>query len=158
MSRLSDFAKSTEETAIGFLDGRHIRMPKAIHVLFLGPMDFGSKVHDVLLDGPNSRLFIAPDYRELWAIPKPDSIQVAILHDTLSSFELEDACRFIRRRWPHARILVLRSGEGFLEDALYDERVALTAAPEVLRAAIERLAGEWQGARITEKGQNGYRF
>jgi len=70
-----------------------------------------------------------------------------ILHNTLSSFELEDASRFIRRRWPHARILVLHSGEGFLEDALYDERVALTVAPGVLLAAIERLAGGWQGQR-----------
>jgi hypothetical protein len=83
----------------------------------------------------------------LWAIPKQESIQVVILHNTLSPFELEDASRFIRRRWPHARILILRRGVGFLDDALYDEHVVPTAAPEVLLAAIERLAGGWQGRR-----------
>jgi hypothetical protein len=77
----------------------------------------------------------------LWEIPKEESIQVAILHNTLSPVELEDASRFIRRRWPHARILVLRRGVGLLDDALYDERVAPTVTPEVLLAAIEWLAG-----------------
>ncbi|MGD0940688.1 MAG: hypothetical protein ABR905_13370 [Terracidiphilus sp.] len=147
MSRLSSFAKGVEETSIGGLDGRDVQPPKAIHVLSVGPVDFGCMVHDALLDGPNPHLSIAPSYRELWAISKQESIQVVILHNTLSSFELEDASRFIRRRWPHARILVLHSGEGFLEDALYDERVALTVAPGVLLAAIERLAGGWQGQR-----------
>jgi hypothetical protein len=109
-------------------------------------MDFGCMVHDALLDGPNSRLSIAPDYRELWGIPKEESIQVAILHNTLSPVELEDASRFIRRPWPHARILVLRRGVGFLDDALY-ERVVLKAEPKVLLEAIERLAGGWQGRR-----------
>jgi hypothetical protein len=106
-------------------------------------------VHDALLDGPNSRLSIAPDYRMLWVIPKQESIQVVILHNTLSLFELDDASRFIRRRWPHARILVLRRGEGFLDDALYDDRLAPTVVPEVLLTAIERLAGGWHGAEVT---------
>jgi hypothetical protein len=110
-------------------------------------MDFGCMVHDALLDGPNCRLSIAPDYRELWAIPKQESIQVVILHNTLSPFELEDASRFIRRRWAQARILVVRRGEGFLDDALYDDRLAPTVVPEVLLTAIERLAGGWHGWR-----------
>jgi hypothetical protein len=148
MNRLAIVAKGVGETAIGSLDGREVQMPKTIHVLFVGPVDFGGLVHDALLGGPNSRLSIAPDCRELWVIPKKESIQVVILHDTLSSFELEDASRFIRRRWPHARILVLRRGEGFLDDALYDDRLAPTVVPEVLRAAIERFAGGWQGMEV----------
>jgi hypothetical protein len=141
MSRLSVSAKGVEETYIGSQDKRDVQPAKAIHVLSVGPMDFGCMVHDALLDRPNSRLSIAPDYRELWEIPKEESIQVAILHNTLSPVELEDASRFIRRRWPYTRILVLRRGVGLLDDALYDERVVLTAAPEVLLEAIERLAG-----------------
>jgi hypothetical protein len=141
MSRLSVSAKGVEETSIGIPVERDIQPSKAIHALSVGPVDFGCMVHDALLDRPNSRLSIAPDCRELWGIPKEESIQVAILHNTLSPVELEDASRFIRRRWPHVRILVLRKGEGFLDDALYDERVVPTATPEILLAAIERLAG-----------------
>jgi hypothetical protein len=37
---------------------------------------------------------------------------------------------------------VVRNGEGFLEDALYDDRVGPTAAPEALLATIERLTGD----------------
>jgi hypothetical protein len=144
MNRPSIFAKGIEETSIGSQVERDVDPSNAIHVLSVGRMDFGSRVHDALLHGPCSRLSMAPDYRELWAIPSQESIQVVILHNTLSAVELEDASRFIRRRWPHAQILVLRRGVGLLDDALYDERVAPAVAPELLLAAIERLAGGWQ--------------
>ncbi len=141
MSRLLISTDGVKETSIRSTDRRGVQLPDAIHVLSVGPIDFGSMVHDALLNGPCSRLSIAPDYRELWVAPKQESVQVVILHSTLSSFELDDACRFIRQRWPHAKILVLRGGEGFLDDPLYDERVVPTVAPEALLAAIERLAG-----------------
>jgi hypothetical protein len=118
-------------------------MTAAIHVLSVGSVDEGSVVHDTLLDGSNFRLTIATDYRKLWGMPTQESIHVAILHNTLSSFELEAACQLIRRRWPRARILVVSSGESILEDALYDDRVAPTAAPAVLLTTIERLTGGW---------------
>jgi hypothetical protein len=144
MNKLCSVATNANESAIGTLDQKDARMPKPIHVLFVGPLDFGSMVHDALLCGPNSRLSIAPDYRELWVIPKQESIQVVVLHSTLSSFELDDATRFIRQRWPHTRILVIRSSEGSLDDALYDDRVAPTVEPEVLLTTIERLTGRWR--------------
>jgi hypothetical protein len=88
----------------------------------------------------------------LWAIPKQESIQVVILHNTLSSFELDDASRFIRRCWPHARILVVRQGEDFLDDALYDVRVVSNVDREVLLATIECLIAGWHewGSRDAE--------
>jgi hypothetical protein len=152
MNRLSTVGKGIGETAIGSLDVREVQMPKTIHVLSVGPVDFGSIVHDALLDGPNSRLSIAPDYRMLWAIPKQESIQVVILYNTLSSFELDDASRFIRRRWPHARILVVRHGEEFLDDALYDVRVVSNVDRQVLLATIECLIAGWHewGTRYAE--------
>jgi hypothetical protein len=122
-------------------------MEKTIHVLSVGPVDYGSVVHDALLKGPKFRLSIATDYRELWVIPKQELIQVAILHNTLSAFELEDASRFIRQQWPNARILIIRRGVGSLDDALYDDRLAPNAAPELLLFAIERHTGkghEWR--------------
>lgn len=122
------------------------------HVLSVGPMDRGSLVHDALLEVPDFRLSIATDYRELWVIPKQESIHVVILHSTFSSFELEDASRFIRQRWPQAKILIVRCGEGFLDDALYDDRVAPPVSPKVLLSAMERLTGERDGRRFGNAG------
>jgi hypothetical protein len=147
MNRLCDVSKVVEESAIGRINHRDTQKPMAIHVLSVGALVCGSRVHDALLNGPGFRLSIAPDYRELWRIPKQEAVQVAILHNTLSTFELDDVSRFIRQRWPHARILVVRNGEGFLEDALYDVRVLSNVDREVLVATIERLIGglnEWR--------------
>ncbi len=115
---------------------------KNIHVLSVGPVDHCFMVHDALLEVPNSRLSIAADYRELWLVPKQQAVHLVILHNTLSSFELEESCRLIRQQWPHAKILVVRRGEGFLDDGLYDERVRPTVTAEGLLTTIERLSGE----------------
>lgn len=111
-----------------------------IHILFVGPMDCGTLVHDALLELPDLHISIAADYRELWAISQQELPHLAILNSTLSIFDLDDASRFIRQRWPHAQILVLRTGEGFLDDALYDERIEPDASPNILLAVIEALA------------------
>jgi hypothetical protein len=143
MNRLRDVSKVVEENVIGSMNHRALQVPKAIHVLSVGAIDCGCMVHNALLNGPRFRLSVATDYRELWVIPNQESIQVVILHSTLSSFELEYASRFIRRRWPRARILVVCNGEGFLDDALYDVRVVSNVSREVLLATIERLIGGW---------------
>jgi len=143
MNKLCDATKGADVEALRGLNHKHLRIPKATHVLSVGPMDCGSMVHDALLDGPNWRLTIATDSRQLWVIPKQETIQVVILHNALSAFELDDASRFIRQRWPHAKILVVCNGEGFLDDALHDVRVVSNAGREVLLATIERLIGGW---------------
>lgn len=142
MNKLCGVANFANENAIGTVSRRHTQMAVSIHVLSVGPVDRGSMVHDVLLQVPNFRLSIATDYRELWVIPKQGAIHLVILHNTLSTFELEESCRFIRQQWPHVRILVVRRGEGFLDDELYDDRVEPTVTPEILLTAIERLIGE----------------
>lgn len=133
---LANFANANKFAAVG---RRHTQMAVAIHVLSVGRMDRGSLVHDALLNGRSFHLAIATDYRELWGMPTQESIQVAIVHNTLSAFETEAACRLIRRRWPHASILAVHQGEGFLDNSLYDVRVAPTVAPEVLLTIIGRL-------------------
>jgi len=145
MSRLSTLPKDIEDSANGRQHKGEVWPARKLHILSVGPIEFGCMLHDALLDRPNARLSIAPDYREMWETPQQDFVQVAILHNTLSSSTLEDACRFIRRRWPYARILVLRSGESFLEDALYDERLEVESPQEVLLAAIGRHSGGWTG-------------
>jgi len=147
MNILSKVTNDDYQNAIGSLDRTVLRMPKAIHVLCVGPMSLGNIVHDALLELPHFRLSVATDYPGLWAIPRQEPIDVVILHNTFSSSEIEDSCRFIRRRWPHARILLLHRGESFLEDALYDERAAPNVDPEVLLSTIQRLIGKWEAWR-----------
>jgi hypothetical protein len=74
-------------------------------------------------------------------MPEAERVDAAILHSTLTPLELDDASRLIRRRWPAARILVIREGSEFLDDALYDDRVFPTIVSEILLPAIERLLG-----------------
>lgn len=130
------------QTAQPVMAGPDPMQESAIHVLSVGSVERGCLVHDALLSWPNARLSITPDYRRLWKLPKQESFHVAVLHNTLSDAELEETSQLIRRQWPHARILVIRYGEGFLDDALYDEQVTPAAPVEMLHAAIARLAGE----------------
>lgn len=109
------------------------------HVLMVGPLESGNAVRSALLGEPNLTISVVADYRELWTIPSQEAFDLVVLNVTLSTFELEASGRLIRQRWPHARILVVRQGEGFLEDELYDDRVTVRETPEVLRGRIGRL-------------------
>jgi hypothetical protein len=129
------------------LNQRASRSPKTTRVLSVGSIDRGSMVHDASLEGPEFRLSIATDYWGLRTILEPEDLQVAILHDTLDSFELDDACRLIRQRWPHARILVIRTSEDVLEDALYDDRVIPPVVRKILIATIKQLTATWHEGR-----------
>jgi hypothetical protein len=112
---------------------------RANHVLMVGPMESGNVVRSTLLGEPNLTISIVADYRELWTIPNQETFHLVILNVTLSTFELEASSRLIRQRWPRAKILVVHHGEGFLDDALYDDRVKGGDTPEVLRGRIGRL-------------------
>ena len=109
------------------------------HVLIVGPIESGNVVRSALLGEPNLTISIVANYQELWTIPSQEIIHLFILNKTLSTFELEESSRLIRQRWRRAKILVVRHGEGFLEDALYDDRVKVRDTREVLRGRIERL-------------------
>lgn len=141
MNSLHEVVKSDDGNAVARLTHRDTQSEKVIHVLSLGPVGRGNLVHDALFELPSFRLSIVRNYPELWMIPKQESVHIVILHNTFSAPELEDASRFIRRRWPQARILLVRAGPDLLDDALYDDRVAPTVAPEVLLKTIQRLMG-----------------
>jgi DNA-binding response OmpR family regulator len=141
MNRSCNTATTIGLNAIPGLRQTKARMTKTIHVLSVGPVNRAYMLHDALLALPTPRLSIAADYRALWVISRQETIQVAVLHDALPSFELEAACRLIRRRWPCAGILILRSRVCLLDDALFDDVVASTVAMETLLAAIRRLVG-----------------
>jgi hypothetical protein len=97
MNSLGKVTNHVDESANGIAGRTVLHMPKTIYVLSVGPVAHGNMVHNALLELPSFRLLIAGDYSGLWAIPKQEPIHVAILHNTFSSSELEDSCRFIRR-------------------------------------------------------------
>jgi hypothetical protein len=109
------------------------------HLVSVGTIERGCFVNDALFGGPGARLSVVTTSTQLWEMPEHDVIHLAILHDTLSSSELEESSRLIRRRWPQARILVIRAGEEFLEDALYDDRAAPSISSEALLTRIEEI-------------------
>ena len=108
------------------------------HVLLVGRSDY-SRVFDSLLSISNFQFSFVADYKELWAAPQLEILQLAILFDSLHSFELEASCRLIRRRWPKARILIFRSRTDPLDKFLYDVRLAPNATPQILHSTTLKL-------------------
>jgi hypothetical protein len=104
-------------------------------------------VSDVL-KGHNCWHRSARDCREIWRIPTEQTIHIAILHQLLFPFEREEAAWLIRRRWPEARIVVIRAGTRILDDTLYDDRILPGGVPGEIVAFIERLSGQRQSARL----------
>lgn len=110
------------------------------HVIFVGRSNLG-KLFDAQNFNTNHSLSFAADYRELWAMPSADSPRLVVLFDSLHSFELEASCRLIRRRWPNARILMLRARMDTIDKSLYDVRLPANVASQVLLVTVRRLAG-----------------
>jgi hypothetical protein len=116
-----------------------LRFPGVIHVMAVGRVEKTCSLHDALLAEKRVWLSVATDYRELWMRPKTEPVHVFVLCETLSQFELRESCRFIRRDWPHARILVIRDAHGSLDDPPCDECLPPDVPSEILIAAIEKL-------------------
>jgi hypothetical protein len=111
------------------------------HVLFVGAPGSSNMAHHWFLKQRGFVLAVVQGYRDLYQIDMHDGCEIAVLHQTLSEKELIEASHFVRRRWPLARILIVRPEQWWIEDALYDDRVVPGADPETLLAAVERLAG-----------------
>lgn len=119
-----------------------------IHLLSVGSFERSFELHDAFLVAPCRQLSVTgnclelsmiPEYRQLWIIPRQEAIHLAILHDTLHSFELDETARLIRHHWPEARILLISTEEGILDDAMYDDRIEPAASPQDLLSVIDRL-------------------
>ena len=111
------------------------------YVLFIGSSGPSNIAYHRFLKQRGYVLAAAQGYRNLYQANMHDGCEIAVLHQTLSEKELMEASHFVRKRWPLARILIIRAEEWRIEDALYDDRVVPGADPETLLAAVERLAG-----------------
>jgi hypothetical protein len=110
------------------------------HVLFIGVSGPLDPAPDSSLEEHGYVLGVVPVCWDLYKSETLEHCDVAVFLSTLSEPEFVEAAHFIRRRWPLARILIVRSEEWWIDDALYDERVIPAANPFSLLLAIERLA------------------
>jgi DNA-binding NtrC family response regulator len=117
-------------------------MKANIRVLSVGSEESIRTMYGALFGRCEYELITAAKYRELFAIPAHEDIQIAVLNDTLSREELAAVAQLIRCRWPPARILVVCTKVPPIEDALYDDRVLPGLPPELLFATIARLADD----------------
>lgn len=118
----------------------YVSTKKQIQILSVGRTEPAPLIRDALRDEPDFAVSIASDYRELWIRSKEEAIQIALLHNSLCSFELDEAIRLVRSRWPNAKILIIRSGELLIDRAAYDDRLLPSVTPEILRERILKLA------------------
>ena len=128
---------------------------EAVWVLSMGQEVPDNVLHDALRSEPNARCYSARDCRDLSMIPDQTVIEFAVLHQTLGPFELAQASATIRHRWPHARILVIRLGEDFLDDALYDDRIVPPVSPTRLLGMIKRILSQRHDSPFPENEQKG---
>lgn len=109
-------------------------------LLFVGSNEPEQSWGKAIEDVPGFKVSFATDYRELWLLPGREIPDIVVLLPALSLSELDDVSRFIRQRWAEVRILVVREGENFLDDALYDDRMLPGENVNALLARFFQLA------------------
>jgi hypothetical protein len=107
-------------------------MNPSLHVLFIGSGQGSDTIREALAQRHGCRLSVATSFSDLFDISKEGKVRIAILHRSLSPIQLREACVYIRRTWPVAKILVLGTGAEDLDDPLYDELVDLGAPVDKL--------------------------
>jgi hypothetical protein len=112
-----------------------------LHVLSIGSAAISKLAYESFLQKQGHALKVVSEYRDLFHSEMSGGCEVAVLHQSLSHDELVEVAHFIRRRWPVAKILIVRPEEWWIDDALYDDRVVPGANPELLLSAVERLVG-----------------
>ncbi len=117
-------------------------MTDILRVLSVGVADSGNTVRDALLQRDHCHLSAAANYRELFAISKQESFDIAILHHIHSAPEFDACSEYVRRTWPRARILVMCTKDQVPDDPLYDDWVAPGASADALLTTIWRLVAE----------------
>jgi hypothetical protein len=93
-------------------------------VLFIGKAGPLNPDHYSVLEEHGYVLAVVPAYCELHKTETHGSCEIGVLLPTLSEAELIEAAHLVRRRWPATRILIVRTEEWWIDDTLYDDRVA----------------------------------
>jgi hypothetical protein len=123
----------------------------APYVLFVGSAEPFHMVYSVFLEQRGCMTAVAACYRDLCVAPLPGDCHVVVLHHTLCPGELRETARFVRQRWPEAKILMIRAEAWCIDDPLYDERISPGVHPEILLLAIQCLSGRCEVVNASEQ-------
>jgi hypothetical protein len=126
-------------------------MKCAPYVLFVGSAEPSHMAYNVFLEQHGCVTAVAACYRDLCLAPPPEDCDVVVLRHTLCPGELRETARFVRQRWPEAKILMIRAEAWCIDDPLYDDRITPGAHPEVLLLVIHRLSGRWEEVNAAEQ-------
>jgi hypothetical protein len=101
------------------------------------------------LTSSNYVVITARNRYEVLGLRRTEGISLAILSDALGSMTLQGVAMSVRKQWPLARILILKSGQSALEDNLYDEMVDHQVAPQNLLDTLVKLSEDrWNQRKI----------
>jgi hypothetical protein len=154
LGEILEYSDLTDTSATGGVD-----MTNILHVLSIGSADSSNAIHDALLERGHCRVSVATNYRELFAIPRQEVFEIAILHHITSPLEFRASSEYIRRTWPCAKILVIcaRAEVEVLDDPLYDDWIAASPSQDVLLGTIKRITagGKRSGQRPEALGREG---
>jgi hypothetical protein len=131
--------------------GGDSEMNTAWHVLSIGLMEPMHVAYNTYLEHHGCVLVAVPGYRNLYSTATHGDCDVAVLHHSLSPGELMDSAHFVRRRWPEAKVLIIRDDAQCIDDAMYDDRITPGVNSEQLLGAIKRLSGHYDGAALAEQ-------
>ena len=120
-------------------ESENVSTKEPIHLLSVGRIEPTPLAGNALSDESNFAISTAIDYRELWLQSTEESIDIALLHNSLCSFQLEQAARLVRCRWPMAKILIIRSGEVGIDRAVFDDCLPPSINSEVLLQRVFNL-------------------
>lgn len=115
-------------------------MTTTLRVLSIGSPKSCDAVRDALLLRHKCRLCAVASYRVLCDMPASESIEIAIVHQTLPERELLASLEYVRRHWPSARILLVSAHSEAVDDPLYDEWTRPEISQDAFLSIIERLA------------------
>ena len=128
-------------------------MKPKFHVLSIGPAEALNMTYNRPLEDRGFVLAVAQGYRDLHRSEMRGEYEVVALPRSLSNEEPMESAHFILRRWPAARIRLIRAREWWKDDALYDDRVVRDINPESLVAAVELVASRLPGSTRNKKGR-----
>jgi hypothetical protein len=107
-------------------------------------VDLGHELLDsrlLLLSSLHVAIHFVASYTEVFHLNEAVGFSLVVLNICPSDERASDIASYVRRRWPRAKVLLIGSDCGCVEDPLYDDIVDPCCNPAVLVEVAQRLLG-----------------
>ena len=103
----------------------------------------------LLLSSLHIAVHSVASYTEVFHLNDAISFSLVVLNICPSDERASDIAAYVRRRWPRAKVLLLGTGCGCVEDPIYDDIVDPCCNPAELVEVAQRLLGTvWSRSRV----------